>query len=44
MQNVVPWVPYALDKFVAVTSTRVLSYSFDQLTVTPALDQIAVGG
>jgi peptide/nickel transport system substrate-binding protein len=44
MQNVVPWVPYAFDKFVALTSTRVVNYSFDQLSLTPALDRIAVSG
>jgi peptide/nickel transport system substrate-binding protein len=42
MREVVPWVPYAFERFVAVTSPRVVSYSYDQLALAPALDQIAV--
>jgi peptide/nickel transport system substrate-binding protein len=42
MQNVVPWVPYQFDRFVTVTSDRVTSYSFDQLSMAPAYDRITV--
>ena len=42
MTQVVPWVPVAVAKFVVVTSPRVTTYSFDQLTVSPAFDRIAV--
>lgn len=40
MENVVPTVPYGSELMVAVTSPRVVEYSFDQLVAAPALDQI----
>jgi peptide/nickel transport system substrate-binding protein len=42
MEHVVPWVPYAFERFAAVTSDRVRHYAYDQLTTSPALDQIAI--
>ena len=42
MESVVPFVPYRVDRYVAITSPRVVSYSFDALVGTTALDQLAV--
>lgn len=42
MENVVPWVPYSQDRYAAIASPRVLTYGFDELTHTTALDQIAL--
>jgi peptide/nickel transport system substrate-binding protein len=43
METVVPWVPYSQDRSTTLTSPRVLTYGFDELTgTTPSLDQIAL--
>ncbi len=42
MQQVVPWVPYAQDRYVAITSPRVLSYASNPLTGGPSLDRLAL--
>ena len=42
MENVAPWVPYAQERAVAFASPRVLAYAYDELTMGPALDQIAL--
>jgi ABC-type transport system substrate-binding protein len=42
MEQVVPWVPYAQDKYVAITSPRVVTYAFNPLTGGPSLDQLAL--
>ncbi len=42
MENVVPWVPYAEQRYAFLGSPRVASYSFDAFTNNPALDRIAV--
>jgi peptide/nickel transport system substrate-binding protein len=44
MREVVPWIPFAFDRFVTVSSPRVLHYSYDPLAVGPALEHIAVSG
>jgi peptide/nickel transport system substrate-binding protein len=42
MEEVVPWVPYLSQSYVRTVSDRVASYSFDQSTVSPALERIAL--
>jgi peptide/nickel transport system substrate-binding protein len=42
MENVVPWIPLTVDQYAAITSPRVVTYSFDALTGTTALDRIAL--
>jgi ABC-type transport system substrate-binding protein len=42
-ERVVPWVPLDEGEFAAVTSARVVRYSFDQFVGAPALDRIALG-
>jgi hypothetical protein len=42
MENVIPWVPYVFENKVQLVSDRVIAYSFDQFSNTPALDRIAV--
>jgi peptide/nickel transport system substrate-binding protein len=42
MEYIVPWVPYSLDQYAALTSPRVLTYGFDELTGTTSLDQLAL--
>ncbi len=42
MERVVPWVPLLSSQSSRLTSDRVLSFSFDQSTALPALDQIAL--
>jgi peptide/nickel transport system substrate-binding protein len=42
VENVIPWVPYVFEKQVQLVSDRVVAYSFDQFSSTPALDRIAV--
>jgi ABC-type transport system substrate-binding protein len=42
MENVVPMVPYSQDRYAAITSPRVLTYGFDELTGVTALDQLAL--
>ena len=42
MEEVVPWVPYLSESYVRTVSDRVVSYSFDQFTTSPALDRIAL--
>ena len=42
MERVVPWVPLLAPQSSRLTSDRVLSFSFDQSTALPALDQIAL--
>ena len=42
MENVVPWVPYSQDRYAVIASPRVLTYGFDELTGSTALDQIAL--
>jgi peptide/nickel transport system substrate-binding protein len=42
MEEIVPWVPYLNESHVRTVSTRVESYSFDQFTLSPALDRIAL--
>ena len=42
MENVVALVPYSQDRFVAVSSPRLVSYGYDELVGTTALDQLAV--
>lgn len=42
MTEVVPWVPYMITESATVVSERVVAYSFDQSSVQPALDRIAL--
>ena len=42
MERVVPWVPYATDRRVEITSSRVTRYSYDQFAQYAALDRIVV--
>ena len=42
MNEVIPWVPMPNGMIAAVTSERVLHYSFDQSTGLPAFEQIAL--
>jgi ABC-type transport system substrate-binding protein len=42
MEQVVPWVPYAQDRYVAITSPRVVTYAFNPLTGGPSLDRLAL--
>jgi ABC-type transport system substrate-binding protein len=42
-ERVVPWVPLDESEFAAVTSARVVRYSFDQFVAAPALDRLALG-
>jgi peptide/nickel transport system substrate-binding protein len=42
MEDIVPWVPYVFGTNTRVLSARVESFSFDQFTGFPALDQIAL--
>lgn len=42
MENVVPWVPYSVDRAAAITGPRVLNYTFDELMQTVAIDQLAL--
>ena len=43
MEEVVPWVPYVFEDKVQVVSDRVAdSYSFDQFSLSPALERIAI--
>jgi peptide/nickel transport system substrate-binding protein len=42
MEQAVPWVPYAQDKYVAITSPRVVTYAYNELTTTTSLDQLAL--
>jgi peptide/nickel transport system substrate-binding protein len=42
MREVVPWVPYMITESATVVSERVVAYSFDQFSVQPALDRIAL--
>jgi peptide/nickel transport system substrate-binding protein len=42
MNEVVPRVPYMFMEYALVVSERVTRYSFDQFTMVPALDQIAL--
>jgi peptide/nickel transport system substrate-binding protein len=42
MTEVVPWIPYMITESATVVSERVVAYSFDQFSVQPALDRIAV--
>ncbi len=42
MENVVPMVPYSQDRYAAITSPRILTYGFDELTGLTALDQLAL--
>jgi hypothetical protein len=42
MEQIVPWVPYALVNETRIVSDRVESLSIDQLTLQPALDRIAL--
>jgi peptide/nickel transport system substrate-binding protein len=42
MENVVPWVPYAVFTMVNVVPKRIASFSYDQFANVPALDQIAL--
>jgi peptide/nickel transport system substrate-binding protein len=42
MEEVVPYVPLRVDHQIQVVPTRIAAYSFDQFTVVPALDRIAV--
>ena len=43
MLEVVPWVPLAARRNVSLVGPRVTSYSWDELSHTPAFDRIAVG-
>jgi hypothetical protein len=38
----VPWVPILYERSTIAVSARVATFSFDQLTSLPALDQISV--
>jgi peptide/nickel transport system substrate-binding protein len=42
MEEVVPWVPYDVDRSANLTTPRVVSYAFDTLMQTVALDQVAL--
>jgi hypothetical protein len=42
MQEIVPWVPYSQWRSDAITSPRVVTYGFDELATTTALDQLAL--
>lgn len=42
MENVVPWVPFSQDRYAALASPRIVSYSYDELNLTTALDRVAV--
>jgi len=42
METVVPWAPYLLESYTTIVSARVLHYSYDQINISPALDQIAL--
>jgi peptide/nickel transport system substrate-binding protein len=42
MEDVVPWVPIAVHNRQRLVSKRVASFSYDQFTTLPALDQIAL--
>jgi peptide/nickel transport system substrate-binding protein len=42
METVIPFVPYLFDNYVDVTSTRIVSYSFDQFAGSPSWDRLAI--
>jgi peptide/nickel transport system substrate-binding protein len=41
-EQVVPWVPLQFETNITITSPRVVAYSYDQWTIQPALDRIAL--
>jgi peptide/nickel transport system substrate-binding protein len=43
MEAVVPWAPYLDESYTTIVSARVVHYSYDQINISPALDQIALG-
>lgn len=42
MEQVVPWVPVLAENHIQVIPARIANYSFDQATIAPALEQIAL--
>jgi peptide/nickel transport system substrate-binding protein len=42
MEQIVPWIPYALQNETRIVSARVASFSIDQFTLVPSLDRIAL--
>lgn len=42
METVVPYVPYLFSNFVSITSDRIVNYSYDQFSGTPAWDRFAI--
>ena len=42
METVVPWIPFLAENHIQVIPARIENFSYDQMTTTPALEQISL--